>query len=212
MMSFDVERFREILADDKIWDALVEKGRCDDADLDAYEQRFGVVLPEAYRWVRLNYPGLVLRPRGVDRGGDPQAFLQLGQFFGLLLERVTEGLDTAGEGLGPEMLDWMSDLFTHNFCDNGGNQLLAFDYAFDPTNPPIVEFDGENTWRHEADDVRRGRGRVLDTRKLRYVADSFVDLIELPRSEGAGEIGPKQQREEEWVQWRNERLLRFIDE
>jgi len=217
--NFDADLLSGFLANDTISGYYLEESRYVEADLIAYEQQFQVALPEAYRWVRLNYPGLRLSPRDTEREGVIDG-PQLGVVYPLAREPSDgfEGLlDAEREGLGPEIIEWERKLRSHSFCENGPESEITFDFAFDATNPPIVAIDtaaGVTMWRKEVENVHRRGGRIpLQVRMLEFVADSFVDLIVLPLEEGGDGRAPAvQQREEEWVEWRNERLLRFIDD
>jgi hypothetical protein len=205
--SFDPERWHQILSGQ--WrhhqqgDRNSENAALTEDRISEAEAFHGVAYPEAYKWVVLNHLDVELDPRVVHLGGRDDRCLSFDQpFYPPYLRRfLGSAHDAAHAGLGEPAISWERRVLTH-VIGGESNALYCFDFDFDESNPPIVKYDGYSSWIDGAG--RHGWG----TQRIDIVADSFVDLVELPAWPETGDVpkGPRQEREQEWLEWRDARM------
>ena len=208
--SFDSERWHQILSAQ--WrrhrpsDRQLENAALTEARIAEAEAFHGVVYPEAYKWVVLNYLDVELDSRVVHLGGlDGRILGFTDPFYGPRLE-VYGGweFDAGSAGLGEPAISWERRVLTHAIT-GGSNESYCFDFDFDEHDPPIVKYDWDSSWADGAGVHGWGGGP-----KINIVADSFVEFIELPVDLGREDVelpkGPKQEREQEWLEWRDARM------
>lgn len=207
--SFDPERWHQILPAQsrrhQPSESDAPNAALTEAQIAEAEAFHGVVYPEAYKWVVLNYLDVELDSRVVHLGGFDDRILEFTDpFYSPRLE-VYGGweFDAGSAGLGEPAISWERRVLTHAIT-GGSHESYCFDFDFDEDDPPIVRYDWHSSWIDGAG--RHGWG----TQIIDIVADSFVDLIELPVDLGREDVempvGPKQRREQEWLEWRDARM------
>ena len=205
--SFDPERWHQILSAQ--WrrhrpsDRQLESAALTEAQIAEAEAFHGVVYPEAYKWVVLNYLEVMLDSRVVHLGGLDDRSLAFNDPFypPYLREFRGSDYDAAQAGLGEPAVSWERRVLTH-VIGGESNALYCFDFDFDENDPPIVRYEGYSSWVDYAGSQGWGGS------KINIVADSFVELVELPVWPETGDVpkGPKQEREQEWLEWRDARM------
>lgn len=217
-MGFDPSVWRQIVDRDVAWAPRSLDAVWSGVEIDAYEDRIGFVLPLGYRWVLDLYPGLVLAPRWLRRAGQDYPWDLASDTAGLWGPFVADWYFEHALGGGeyaPEILAWERQLFSCVLCNatETGTSLLALDFTFDPSDPPVVEIQVADRWAEDVESASAGRFEglpsVMSGGKVAFVADRFDVFFEAPHiiADEPSATPQEPTRGQSWVQWRNDLLV-----